>query len=168
MEREDGPGPAAPRIEHVHPADPRARWCVDQYYAELDRRFEAGFDPGVSIPADDEELVPPRGAFVLATVEGEPVACGVVKAIGSGMGSVKRMWVSPAARGLGLGRKILVAIEDAARALGLTRLRLETNRTLREAIVLYRSSGYREVDAFNDETYAHHWFEKDLEGGASG
>ena len=39
-------------------------------------------------------------------------------------------------------------------------LRLETNRTLAEAISLYRSEGYREVPAFNDEAYAHHWFEK--------
>jgi hypothetical protein len=41
-------------------------------------------------------------------------------------------------------------------------LRLETNRALTEAIALYRRSGYVEVDAFNDEAYAHHWFEKRL------
>ena len=41
-------------------------------------------------------------------------------------------------------------------------LRLETNRTLTEAISLYRAAGYREVPAFNDEPYAHHWFEKSL------
>jgi hypothetical protein len=46
--------------------------------------------------------------------------------------------------------------------IGVRVLRLETNRTLAEAIALYRAAGYREVAAFNDEPYAHHWFEKSL------
>jgi hypothetical protein len=46
-------------------------------------------------------------------------------------------------------------------------LRLETNGSLAEAISLYRTSGYREVDAFNDEPYAHHWFEKTLDHGGA-
>jgi ribosomal protein S18 acetylase RimI-like enzyme len=70
------------------------------------------------------------------------------------------MWVSPAARGLGIGRRILLTLEQQARDAGLDTLRLETNKTLREAQSLYRSAGYREVPAFNDEPYAHHWFEK--------
>ena len=41
-------------------------------------------------------------------------------------------------------------------------MRLETNKTLKEAGALYRSAGYDEVEAFNDEPYAHHWFEKRL------
>ena len=53
-------------------------------------------------------------------------------------------------------------LERVAAANGATVVRLETNRSLREAIGLYRSSGYREVAAFNDEPYAHHWFEKRL------
>jgi ribosomal protein S18 acetylase RimI-like enzyme len=79
---------------------------------------------------------------------------------------VKRMWVSTAARGLGLGRRILERLEDEARARGVRTLRLETNRSLAEAISLYRSAGYVEVEAFNDEPYAHHWFEKQLAGEA--
>ena len=72
------------------------------------------------------------------------------------------MWVSPDARGLGLGRRILEELERHAREAGVTVVRLETNHTLTEAIELYRRSGYVEVDAFNDEPYAHHWFEKHL------
>jgi GNAT superfamily N-acetyltransferase len=72
------------------------------------------------------------------------------------------MWVADSARGLGLGRRMLAALEDLAGTLGFTRLRLETNRALREAIALYRSSGYREVRAFNDDPYADHWFEKEI------
>ena len=150
------------RIERVDPSGPEARWCVAQYFAELDRRFGQGFDPGRSIPADDAEMIPPRGAFLLASIEGEPVACGAVKAIAAAVGSLKRMWVADSARGLGLGRRMLEGLESEARALGLTTLRLETNRALTAAVALYRSAGYVEVPAFNADPYAHHWFEKRL------
>ena len=72
------------------------------------------------------------------------------------------MWVAPSARGLGVGRRILTELEEHARRRGVARVRLETNRTLKEAGALYRSAGYDEVEAFNDEPYAHHWFEKRL------
>ncbi len=150
------------RLERVDPASPAARWCVSQYFDELNRRFEAGFDPAASVPADDADLVPPRGAFLVAFVDGEPVACGAVKAISPGVGSLKRMWVADAARGLGIGRRMLEALEAQARELGLTTLRLETNRALQEAVHLYRSAGFREVPPFNADPYAHHRFEKQL------
>jgi len=150
------------RIERVDPASPAARWCVDQYFHELNRRFEAGFDPAASVPAEDRDLIPPLGAFLVAFVDGESVACGAVKSISPGVGSLKRMWVADTVRGLGIGRRMLVALETQARELGLTTLRLETNQTLREAIRLYRSAGFREVAAFNADPYAHHWFEKRL------
>jgi DNA-binding MarR family transcriptional regulator/GNAT superfamily N-acetyltransferase len=150
------------RIERVDPAAPEARRCVAQYFHELDRRFEQGFDPEQSIAADDAELVPPSGAFLVATVEGDPVACGAVKTIAQGVGSLKRMWVAESSRGLGLGRRMLSALEEEARALGLGTLRLETNRALTEAIVLFCGAGYVEVPPFNADPYAHHWFEKRL------
>jgi GNAT superfamily N-acetyltransferase/DNA-binding MarR family transcriptional regulator len=150
------------RIERVSPASSAARACVASYFAELDRRFESGFDPAASLPAEERELMPPRGAFLLASIDGEPVACGAVKLIAGGVGSLKRMWVAESARGLGIGRRMLEALEAQARALGVTTLRLETNRTLDEAIRLYRSAGFREVPAFNADPYAHHWFEKTL------
>jgi DNA-binding MarR family transcriptional regulator/GNAT superfamily N-acetyltransferase len=151
------------RIERVDPASPAARWCVGQYFAELDRRFESGFDPAASIGAEDRELTPPRGAFLVASGDGRPVACGAVKRIESAVGSLKRMWVSDSVRGLGIGRRMLEALEAQARTLGLMTLRLETNDTLREAIRLYQSAGYREVAPFNTDPYAHHWFEKRLD-----
>jgi DNA-binding MarR family transcriptional regulator/GNAT superfamily N-acetyltransferase len=153
---------AGTQIERVDPASPAARWCVNQYFAELAERFEQGFDPSQSIPADDDELRPPHGAFLVASADGEPLACGAVKTIAPGMGSLKRMWVASSARGLGLGRRILEALEVQSRELGLTTLRLETNRSLTEAIHLYRSSGFVEVTRFNTEAYADHWFEKHL------
>ncbi|HEX3157015.1 MAG TPA: helix-turn-helix domain-containing GNAT family N-acetyltransferase [Gemmatimonadaceae bacterium] len=153
---------AGARIERVDPASRPARWCVTRYYAELAERFEDGFDPGRSIAAGDAEMRPPLGAFLVASVDGEPVACGAVKTIAPGIGSLKRMWVADAARGLGFGRRMLAALEREARALGLTTIRLETNHALAEAIRLYRSSGYAEVAPFNTDPYADHWFEKHL------
>src|SRR6266851_2644358 len=150
------------RVERVDPASDAARWCVAQYFAELATRFEGGFDPRKSIPVDDAELMPPRGAFLVITIDGEPVACGAVKPIAPGVGYLKRMWVAGAVRGLGFGRHMLRALESQARELGLTTLRLETNRALVEAIRLYKRSGYVEVKPFNTEPYADHWFEKHL------
>ena len=148
------------RIECVDPGSEEARWCVAQYFDELTSRFEGGFDPARSLPNDDAEMVPPSGAFLLARLDGEPVACGAVKTMAPGIGYIKRMWVADSVRGLGLGRRMLAAIELEAGKLGLTTLRLETNRALAEAIRLYRSCGYVEVPPFNSEPYADHWFEK--------
>ena len=72
------------------------------------------------------------------------------------------MWVADSVRGLGIGRRLLGELERHAAAYGAAVVTLETNRALGEAIALYRSAGYREVDPFNDEPYAHHWFEKRL------
>jgi ribosomal protein S18 acetylase RimI-like enzyme len=72
------------------------------------------------------------------------------------------MWVAPRVRGLGLGRRLLRELESHARGAGARSVRLETNRSLIEAIALYRSAGYVEVPAFNDEPHAHLWFEKPL------
>jgi DNA-binding MarR family transcriptional regulator/GNAT superfamily N-acetyltransferase len=150
------------RIERVDPASAEARWCVGQYFEELDRRFEAGFDPAASLPNDDHEMRPPLGGFLLASVDGAPVACGAVKVMAPGIGYLKRMWVADAVRGLGIGRRMLAALETEARQLGFTTLRLETNRTLTEALRLYREAGFRDVPPFNAEPYAHHWLEKRL------
>ena len=151
----------------VTACDPRhrnARACLRAYFSELSRRFDGGFDPARSISADDAELTPPTGLLLVATWHGEPVGCGAVKFHGDEPAELKRMWVSPARRGLGLGRRLLAELEAHAAARGVRTLRLETNHTLDEAIGLYRDSGYREVPAFNDEPYAHHWFEKTLGG----
>jgi DNA-binding MarR family transcriptional regulator/GNAT superfamily N-acetyltransferase len=141
---------------------PAARSCLRAYFRELADRFEGGFDPELSNPADEAEMTLPAGLFLLATLHGEPVGCGALKFHPDAPAEIKRMWVSPAARGLGLGRRMLAELETHAIAHGAAVVQLETNRALAEAISLYRSSGYREVRPFNDERYAHHWFEKTL------
>jgi len=155
---------------HVAPCDPRhpnARVCLRAYFDELSRRFDSGFDPARSISAGDRELSPPAGLLLVAALHGEPVGCGALKFHDDAPAEIKRMWVAPAVRGLGLGRRLLTELETHAASYGARVLRLETNRTLDEAIALYRSAGYREVAPFNDEPYAHHWFERALPPAAS-
>jgi metal-sulfur cluster biosynthetic enzyme/DNA-binding MarR family transcriptional regulator/N-acetylglutamate synthase-like GNAT family acetyltransferase len=153
---------SAVRIAVRDPRHPDARRAVQAFLAELSHRFEEGFDPGRGISATDEEVTPPQGLFLLATLHAEPVGCGVLKFHGDAPAHIKRMWVAASVRGLGLGRRLLAELEAQAAAHGVRVLRLETNRALSEAISLYRTAGYREVEAFNDEPYAHHWFEKTI------
>jgi ribosomal protein S18 acetylase RimI-like enzyme len=144
------------------PTAPASRWCIVQYVAELGNRFAGGFDPALSIPADARDLTPPAGLLRVAHLRGRPIGCGALKFHDGAPAELKRMWVSPDARGLGLGRRLLRELERDATVAGACAVRLETNRSLTEAINLYRQAGYREVDRFNDEPYAHHWFEKRL------
>jgi DNA-binding MarR family transcriptional regulator len=155
---------SAVTVAPCDPGHPHGRFCVQSYFDELARRFDAGFDPARSISAGDQELTPPAGLLLVATLHSEPVGCGALKFHDGAPAEIKRMWVSPAVRGLGLGRRLLHELEVRAAARGVVTLRLETNRALDEAIGLYRSAGYREVAAFNEEPYAHHWFEKALRG----
>jgi GNAT superfamily N-acetyltransferase len=149
------------RIED--PTSAAARFCVESYFAELQQRFDHGFDPARSVLPEIAELVEPAGLLLVARLRGEPVGCGGLRFHDRERPEVKRMWVAPSARGLGLGRRLLAELEERARERGARAVRLETNRALVEAIALYRSAGYVEVEPFNDETYADHWFEKPLE-----
>ena len=153
---------SAVRFDVEEPDSTDASWCLEQYFSELNTRFETGFDPLLSISADVEELTPPAGVLLIARMRAMPVGCGGLKFHPGAPAELKRMWIAPEARGLGLGRRLLRELEETAQHEGAQVLRLETNRALIEAIALYRSCGFREVAAFNDEPYAHHWFEKRL------
>ena len=98
--------------------------------------------------------------MLLAQLRGEPSGCGALKFHGTGPAEVKRMWV--AARSVG-------SVSGGASCLTPGRLASAAwpwygwkPAVLTEAISLSRSAGYVEVPAFNDEPYAHHWFEKRL------
>ena len=139
-----------------------AQRCIRAYFAEIDRRSDSGFDPETSLPAEPWDFVAPTGAFLVAYLQGEPVGCGGVRHLDGGVSEIKRMWVAESVRGLGTGRRLLAGLESHARRHGSTAARLDTNRFLVEAISMYRSAGYVDVAAFNDEPFAHHWFRKEL------
>ena len=157
-------GNAAPevQIEEVRPESADAEYCLGCYFAELRERFDSGFDPALSSAPTLDDFAPPHGSFLVMRVQGRPVGCGGFKREGFGAAYIKRMWIASDVRGLGLGRRLLHALEGRARELGYKLIRLETEKSLGEAQQLYRSAGYREVPRFNDELYAHHWFEKSL------
>ncbi|KFI29305.1 PadR family transcriptional regulator [Haematobacter massiliensis] len=146
----------------VSPRDPRAVYCLQAYYTELGQRLAQGFDVTLSADPEARDMEPPRGTFLIALSDGLPVACGGVKGTDKGFAEVKRVWTDPSARGLGYGRRMMAALEARASALGLRTLRLDSNSALSEAITLYRSSGWKEIDRFNEDPYPDHFFEKIL------
>lgn len=143
------------------PRTPDAQFCIDSYFRELEERFENGFDPEQTTSAEADELTEPNGLLLIARLRQEPIGCGALKLEDqAGSAEIKRMWVAPAARRLGVGRRILGELERQAREHGAQRVHLDSNRALTEAHRLYRSSGYRDTERFNDNPYAHVWFEK--------
>ncbi len=145
------------------PADsPLANWCLAQYYAFLEDRFEEGYDPAQGQRTDSKEFSPPEGVFLVARRGMEPVGCGALKSAQPGIGEIKRLWVAKSTRGLGLGQQLLSALEKEARLLGMSAIRLDTNRSLTEAKALYLKNGYVEVQRFNDDPYPDFFFEKTL------
>jgi DNA-binding MarR family transcriptional regulator/RimJ/RimL family protein N-acetyltransferase len=138
-------------LREVDPTDAVAHEAAARYFAELDRRFPGGFDPGEPDHG---------GTFLLATSAGRPVAYGGVRALSADTGEIKRMWVDDAWRGAGLGSRMLRELEALAVRLGHSRVVLDTNRTLVEAIAMYERAGYTPVERYNDNPYAQAWFEK--------
>jgi GNAT superfamily N-acetyltransferase/DNA-binding MarR family transcriptional regulator len=149
-------------IAPADPDEPEARRAAASYFAELAARFEEGFDPARALQPDADSQRPPNGFLLLARADGRALGCIALRRTTPEFSELKRLWVAPEARGLGLARRLIAAAEDHARALGISTLRLDTNRALTEAVALYRSLGYADIPRFNAEPYAHHWFEKRL------
>jgi len=150
------------RFSHEDPESPVASACLDSYFRELNARFEGGFDAGLHNTATAGAMRPPHGVFIVAWLEDEPCGCGALLFEDGNVAEIKRMWVASQARGRGVARRLLEHLEQEARRHGIKRLRLDTNRALTEAHKLYSSSGYAETGRFNDNPYAHKWFEKML------
>ncbi|MEO5324917.1 bifunctional helix-turn-helix transcriptional regulator/GNAT family N-acetyltransferase [Mesorhizobium sp. CC13] len=149
-------------VEEELPDSVDAQQCLMRYFEELAARFEEGFDPGNGGSAGTEEYRAPRGSFVVARLDGEAVGCGAVRLFDDSTAEIKRMWVAQSARGFGLASRMLHRLEAVAARLGARSVCLDTNRTLKEAQALYRREGYTEIDRFNDNPYADHWFSKQL------
>jgi DNA-binding MarR family transcriptional regulator/GNAT superfamily N-acetyltransferase len=154
---------ATVEIGEVDPDCTHARRCLAAYYRELDDRFTAGFDPTVGEAVEPNEMRPPAGLFLLATLQDRPAGCGVLRFHDDGSTEIKRLWVDSQLRGLGVGRRLLDELEARAVSHGSRSVCLDTNQSLDEAIAMYRRAGYREVAAFNNNPYADYWFEKHLD-----
>ena len=153
---------AGVEISPVDPEHQDARYCLAEYVAELNRRSTRGFDPSVGATALPHEVRPPAGQFFVAYLHGEAIGCGAVKHHHDAPAEIKRMWIAPKARGLGLGRRLLETLEACALAGGAKVAHIETSAVLPEALTLYRSAGWVDVPAFNDEPFADYWLEKRL------
>jgi GNAT superfamily N-acetyltransferase len=153
---------ASVTITPVDPEHDDARNCLAQYTAELNQRSTRRFDPTVGATALPDELRPPAGNFFVAHLHGEAVGCGAVKHHADSPAEIKRMWIAPHARGLGIGRRLLHTLEACARDAGARIARIETNSDLIEALRLYTSTGWVEVERFNDEPFADRWLERTL------
>jgi len=154
-------------IEPLPPSDPLAEAALHTFMEEMSSRWL-----GRPATADDvaegmrefpsDDLEPPEGLFLVAHRNGVAMGCAGLRTAGDGVGEVKRVWVSPASRRQGLGRRLMAEIERHARERGLRELRLDTRSDLVEARRLYESLGYREIEPFGDNPYAGHWFAKRL------
>lgn len=144
------------------PKNANALYCLGEYYAELARRLDKGFDVSLSRDPEATDMTAPRGAFFVAMSDGLPLGCIGLKGSGGPIAEIKRLWVAPAARGLGLAKRLLAATEERARALSIKTLRLDTNSALPEAKRLYERTGWHAIPRFNDDPYPDLFFEKEL------
>ncbi|MEU6660655.1 GNAT family N-acetyltransferase [Streptomyces sp. NPDC046821] len=147
------PQPMAPALRRVSFGHPDAVKLNDRVQLEYAERYG---DEGDVTPLDPTMFDAPRGLYLIAYDDaGTPLATGGWRAqernadnYADGDAELKRMYVTPEARGLGLARRILGALEDDARATGRTRMVLETGLKQPEAIALYISSGYEPCEKF--------------------
>lgn len=120
---------------------------------ELDAELAAAYpEEGANhFRLDPDEVGPGRGAFVVATADsGSPLGCGAVRVIAPDVAELKRMYVRPTGRGLGVGAALLAALEQRAVALGARRLLLETGVRQEAALRLYARAGFRRVASFGE------------------
>ena len=99
---------------------------------------------------DPQEVTGDRGVFLIVRRGGEPVGCGALRVLDDETGEFKRMYVAPAVRGNGLGKRLVAALEAEARALGVRRMVLETGVRLAAAVALYRSMGFERIPLFGE------------------
>jgi ribosomal protein S18 acetylase RimI-like enzyme len=148
-------------VRRVRGDDPAARELVAAMEAWIGERFGPQ-DPGRTSTIGLEEMAPPDGAFVVLYEDGAAVAGGGLRRLEDEVAEIKRMFVVPAARGRGHGRRVLDELEAAAAELGYRRLRLDTAQSMTTAIALYRGAGYHDIPDYNGNSYASYWGEKVL------
>lgn len=150
-------------LQTVARDDPEVMALFEPFIVEADGPIAHEVDVGAEAAAGPPpDLVPPAGAMLLARVDGKAAAIGGVRHLDTGVAEVKSMYVSPAHRGLGLGRRLLDELQRIAAESGCRAIRLDTSQYLTAAIGLYRAAGYREVPDYNRNPKADLWFERPL------
>jgi ribosomal protein S18 acetylase RimI-like enzyme len=119
-------------------------------------------EAALSAQAPPADLVPPGGDLLLISIDGAPAAIGGVRDLDTPVAEIKSMYVAPAARDHGIGRRLLGRLESLAAGRGCHAVRLDTAAHLTAAIFLYRDLGYREIPAYNEGPNADLWFERPL------
>jgi GNAT superfamily N-acetyltransferase len=147
---------AAIQVQPVAAGSAVARSCLYEYAEELSRRFPEGYSP--------DDLLPPSAfaLFLVAFDAVTPVGCVGVRALSESVAEIKHMWVSPSARRMGVGRRLLSTLESVAVDMGFTELRLSTHKALPEAIALYQAMGYAEIEAYGDDVHGQRFFARPL------
>jgi GNAT superfamily N-acetyltransferase len=135
---------------------------VDAMVTEMDQLYEQPPGRGVGSSASPLDFSPPTGAFLVIYADGKPVAGGGLKRDDDGVAEIKRMYVAPAARRQGLGRRLLEELEAKARELGYARIRLDTGARQPHAQAMYERAGYHPIENYNGNSQASFWGEKIL------
>jgi GNAT superfamily N-acetyltransferase len=135
-------------IERAELTDDGCRSLIDSLNAELSARYP---EPGARhFQLSPQEVADGRGTFLVVYRDGTPVGCGALRLLDADTAELKRMYVSPTARGRGLGRRLVAALEAEARALGIRRLVLETGVRQAAAIALYRATGFHPIPLYGE------------------
>lgn len=155
-----------PQFEAVPVTDARAQSLLSEYFSSRELSFPAAQGRYRPRFPDPLQFVPPAGVFVLVTANGAAVGCGGIRRLDDSPAGVrfevKHLWLQPQTRGKGWGRALLDELEQRAIAFGAAELVLDTNKSLAAAAALYRSAGYADVPAFNNNPNATNWYRKSL------
>jgi GNAT superfamily N-acetyltransferase len=150
-------------IREEAPTGEASRALFAEYMALVRDRLGDEFNPSEEIFATEGAFDGPGTAWLVVYEKGRAVACGGLRPVAPGIGEIKRMFVTAAARGRGHGRALLAELERRARERGYVRVRLYTTEVLREARALYEDAGYRRIDLANvDDRAEDIWLEKRL------
>lgn len=141
--------------------EPAAQRLLTEYFESRELGFVGG-DYRTVFPSN-QTFASPDGVFVIVEDGGADVGCGGLRRLAQGQLEVKHLWLEPGTRGKGLGRALLAELERRARLLGATELVLDTNASLEAAAGLYRSSGFVDIPAYNDNPNATNWYRKALD-----